>query len=67
MSTDRFEQTQSSLHTYSLASKYFSKETLQDEGIHNLRIVYDPSGGFNGKNFKENHITKSEYLSKLIS
>jgi hypothetical protein len=37
-----YSQTVSSHHRYSIAHKYLSKETLQDERIHNVRVVYDP-------------------------
>ena len=65
LSLDKYDQYQSSLHTYSLAHKALSEEQFQDESIHNIRVEYDPSG-LDNINFKETPITRSPYLTRLL-
>lgn len=60
----RYEQDQSTDFRWSIASKYLMSDDLQDEKIHNVRVVYDPD--LTAVNFKERPITRSKYLSKLL-
>ena len=40
------------------------KDQLQDEQIHNVRVIYDPD--LSHLNFKEQPLTRSKYLNKLL-
>lgn len=60
----KYNQRQSAEHKYSIASKYLMKDILTDEQIHNVRVVYDPH--FTELNFKEQEITRSQYLNRLL-
>ena len=60
----KYNQRQSAEHKYSIASKYLMKDILTDEQIHNVRVVYDPH--FTELNFKEQDITRSQYLNRLL-